>query len=449
MRIFILNPLISRKSIMNKRQRQPLSLAIIASLLIEDGHDVFLFDANAIGCGGQETLKKIESFFPEVLICTTSPVDRWECPHADIGDIFKVINSAQAKRKVLIGVHGTVSPQWIFTKCQVDFVARGEPEFIVKNLIKALAENKSIEEINGLSWRRDGKVYHNESAGRIENLDSLPMPAYHLLPMEKYGISGFDKPFSIMLTSRGCPYSCSFCLKAMAEGKYIAQSPERVIQEIKYLIKNFKVKSIYFQDWEFLILPERVKKIAELILENQLNFTWGCNSRADDIIKNQDLIALIKQAGCRTINLGLESASNKILKNINKNITQAQLKESINILKANGLSAGLYVLLNCPGEDKATIRETVDFINQNQLKVKYFTPAVPYLGTKLFKQLQDQFPEKKFDWDNIENYAGRVAVAMGPFWARLYLRHYKYQKKYGPVYFLKPKFFIDFLAKKL
>lgn len=431
--VFILIPNFNseKKSTMNVRTRQPLSEAIIASILRTEGYAIKLVDANVLNSSDEEILRVISDFQPDVLIVTTTPIDRWECPNSHIDNIFGLIDVANANNKVVIGSHGTTLPQWVFDNCKTDFIIRGEPELAVAKLIGFLAgdENIKLSEISGLSYRLDGKILNNSSQ-RIVDLDCLPLPAYDLLPMERYASNDFEQPFSIVLTSRGCPFSCIFCLKAMASGVYIVRSIPKVIEEIEYLIKTFNIKSIYFQDWEFFIDSRRVEEICRAILDMGLKFSWGANARATDIIRNKELMPLIKKAGCVSINMGLESASDKVLVKINKQISKAEMQQAIEILQKNEIIGGLYMLLNAPGEDCRTIRETQDFIEKNKLRVRPFLAPVPYPGTELFNELKKKFPLRQIDWDNAEDYAGTLQVAMNPKAALLYLRGYKYLRKF-------------------
>jgi len=442
MKIFILNPNfnLEKKSLMNVRIRQPLSLAIIAAILRQLNHEIKFLDANVLNLPESKIIKNIKKYEPEILILTSTPVDRWECPNSYIDHVFKIINQLDLKYKILIGSHGTVQPEWIFKNCNIDFIIRGEPELVVKNLIQTITQDRNFKSILGLSWRQGNKIIHNPSAERITNLNELPLPAYDLLPMYRYCSPGFRQPFSIMFTSRGCPFNCTFCLKAMLPERHITQLPESIIKEIEHLINNFNIRSIYFQDWEFLIEPKRVAKICQLIIDKDLIFDWGCNARADDIVRNQELISLMKKSGCIKINIGLESGSDEILNNINKKLNQQDLQNAIDILKQNNIEFGHYVLLNCPGENRETIQKTIDFIIKNNLKVKKFNLVIPYPGTQLFGELKQIYPNKNFNWANIESYAGRIKTEINPHKALFYLRHYKFQKQYGKLYFLNPKF---------
>jgi len=451
-KIFLLVPNFraEKKSIMSVRARQPLSEVIIASILREAGYEIRFLDANVLNYYDEKILQAISDFHPDVLIVTTAIIDRWECPNSHINNIFRLIDHAAAKYKVITGSHGTTMPQWVFESCQVDYVIRGEPELATKKIVDFLAGNFNggLSEIAGLSYRQDGAIINNLSE-RISDLDSLPMPAYDLLPMDKYSDGSYGQPFSIIMTSRGCPYECVFCLKAMMPGRYIVRSVDRVIEELEYLINNFQIKYIFFQDWEFFIDGHRVERICEAIIAKNLKFFWGANARATDIIKGEKLMPLVKQAGCIKINLGMESASNRVLTRVNKKITQTDLQQAIDIFKKSGIEGGYCVLLNAPGENRETIRETLGFIFKNNLSVKKFMPVIPYPGTALFELIKRNFPHRELNWNNVEKYAGLTETELSPFLSLLYLRNYKNQLRYGRWYWLKPIFWRQVVFKKI
>jgi len=426
MKIFILNPLIysKKKSIMNTRPRQPLSLAYIASLLLEKNYKVKLLDANILKYKADRVIKEIKEYKPDVLILTSTPVDRWECPNSHIDSVFEVINKAKIEATILTGSHGSLAPDWIFKKCNVKYIVRNEPEMIVSNLVQAI-EKKDVEKVNGVSYRINDKIVHNRDASRIDDLDDLPLPAYDLLPMDKYKYGFFDlaQPFSIMLTSRGCPFNCIFCLKTMSEGDQKIRSPENVVEEIEYLINNFKIKSIFFQDWEFTIDKKRVEEICDLILKKDLKFSWGCNARANDL--DDKLVKKMRQAGCKRINIGFESGAQEILDKSGKNIKIEDIENAVKICRNNDINIGMYAILNLPGENFKTIRKTIKFLKKNNIFSMTPNLVIPYFSTPLFKKLKSK-KNKDFNWDNIEKYAGRIEVKHNPKIARLY---YKIMKR--------------------
>ncbi|MFH2013608.1 MAG: radical SAM protein [Patescibacteria group bacterium] len=444
MKIFILNPfLFTGKLSRLSRKRQPLSLVYIASLL-RNNHKIKLLDANALNLSLEDTIKEIKKFNPEVLILTSTPIDRWEVPsHAHIkflvNNLVKMINSLKIPYIILTGSHGSVMPEWLLKKTRVNFIVRNEPELTVLNLIDNI---KDFSKVKGISFLKNGKVINNPDAERNKNLDKLPFPAYDLLPMDKYSYTYPDipKPFSIIMSSRGCPFKCIYCLKTMMKDLYIIRGPENVIDEIKHLINDFNVKGIYFQDWEFMINRDRVDKICDLMVKNKLDIKWGCNARVTDI--DDEIIRKMKKAGCVRINIGFETGSQKLLDISKKMIKMSDTKEAIDICKKYNINIGIYSILNLPGETRKTIAETEKFLADNDLETMCSPNLpLPYFETEMYEMLKKQ-EGKDFDWENLEKYAGKVDVSQSPWLAKIYRWHYKYKYNCGRFYFLKPKFFL-------
>lgn len=445
MKIFILNPALFTDGLHSiSRKRQPLSLAYIASLLRGDNEIKFL-DANVEDISLEESLGRIKEFNPEILILTSTPIDRWEVPsHSHIklliDNIVKTVNSLNIPNIILLGAHGTIMPEKILRKTKANFVVRSEPEITTLNLVNAIKNKTSFSEINGISYLKDDKFINNPDACRNDDLDSLPFPAYDLLPMEKYAytFSDIPKPFSLMMSSRGCPFSCTYCLKAMLPKKYIVRSSENVIEEIKYLIEKFGIKGIYFQDWEFCINAKRVEEICNLILKNNLKFTWGCNARAPDI--NEELVKKMKSAGCVRINIGFETGSQKVLDLANKRTTLQDFKNAMEICRQHDIHVGIYAILNLPGEDRKTIAETEKFLADNNLQtLSAPNLPIPYIGTALYDQLTEQ-EGKEIPWEDLEQYAGKVNVKQPAWLAKAYRWHYKHKYTLGNFYFFNPVF---------
>lgn len=450
MKIFILNPcLFTGKLGRLSRKRQPLELAYMASLL-RSNYELKLLDANALNLSLEETIGIIKEFNPEILILTSTPIDRWEVPsHAHIkllmGNLVEIINSVNIPHTIITGSHGSVMPEWILKNSQVNFVVRGEPELTTIELVKVISTSGDISGVKGVSYLKDEEVINNPDAPRNSNLDELPFPSYDLLPMDKYRytFSDIPTPFALMMSSRGCPFNCIYCLKVMMKDLYITRSPENVVSEMKYLANKFNIKGIYFQDWEFLIDKNRVSKICDLIKENNLSIQWGCNARGSDI--NEEIVSKMKDASCVRINIGFETASQKILDLAKKQIKLSEVKNAINVCKKLGINIGIYSILNLPGETRETIKETEKFLVDNDIKVMCAASLpIPYFKTGLYEMLKEQ-EGHDFNWDTLEQYAGKVGVAQPPWLAKIYRFHYKYKYVVGTYYFLMPKFYLQFI----
>lgn len=446
-RVLIVNPNLysSRATVMKGRHRPPLDLAYIAALLRRD-FEVWLVDARVENMDVRQMFAEVAAYSPEVLITTTTPVDRWECPQSYLESFFTWLDDvARLPVKptiVVTGTHGTTQPDWLLRRCPpIDFLVRGEPERTCAALVRALSTGGHPSAIAGVSYRQGEKVRHNIAAGRILDLDALPLPAYDLLPMEKYRYTFGDipSPFSIVLATRGCPHRCTYCCRAMMDNAYVTRKPQNVYDEMKHLRERFGVRGIFFQDWEFTINKFFVNELMDLLLAKPLDITWGCNARANDF-HQPEMFAKMQRAGLVRVNIGFESGSPEVLEAVNKKITVDDLARAIAETRRLKLHLGMYALLNAPGETAKTIRETMAFLKRQGVTSMNFNLVVPYFGTAVHQQLREQLgPQaaERLTWDNIEEYAGRTRTQLPPFAARLYQRHTKLRLRFGAWYWLR------------
>ena len=415
-------------SLGNSRKNQPLDLALIAAMLKKDKFSVQIQDANLLRISHQEIANQIASSKPKMVILNTASIDRWECPMPTVKE--PAILSTLIKEKspnitiVAVGPHGTVTPNWLLEHCpNIDIAVRGEPEITVNELAKNFPLTpEKLNKILGISYRAKDEVINNPDRPYLENLDLLPIPAYDLLPMDSYGpmsdhyngsrFEGETMPFSIMVTSRGCPGRCTFCLRKMFQDKktFRSRSPQKIVEEISLLVNNFGIKAIYFQDLSFCTDSKRVIEICELIFKNNLKFSWGCEARFDHI--SLPMLSKMKEAGCTFINFGLESGSEKVLNLCQKNIPMEVIVQAIAYCQKVGISAGCFKLLGLPGEDKESFIETLEFMVKNKIEIPYPFPAnkpLPYPGTDLHQQAEAEFKRSIF-WEEAPEFAGKVGT---------------------------------------
>jgi len=410
-------------SLGNSRKNQPLDLALIAAVLEEQKLKVRIIDANLLQISHQRIAHEIAQNKPRLVIINTASIDRWECPLPTIKQpqllAAALKNTYPKALLIVIGPHGTVSPEWVLTKCpDIDILVRGEPEMTIKDI----AANIPLKKILGISYRLKGKFVHNPDRPYLIDLDLLPIPAYHLLPMKLYGplsdhfngenLTGATHPFSILLTSRGCPGLCTFCFKKMYQQKktFRSRSSEKVIEEIEMLAKKFGVKAIYIQDLNFCIDKQRVINICNLIITKNIKISWGCEARFDNI--TLPLAQTMAKAGCAFINFGLESGSQNIINLCRKNIPIPVAEKAIADCQKVGIAVGVFKLLGLPGETRQTFIETLEFMVRNKLPISYPFPInlpTPYPGTELHRQAESQF-KTKISWEDAPKYAGRVGT---------------------------------------
>lgn len=355
----------------------PLGVAYMAAVLLEEDHIVKVIDAPAEKIGVEEIKKRVKKFSPDfVAISAVTPMIKsaMECAIA-----VKKVSDAKI---IFGGVHPSLVPSEILALKQVDFVVRGEGEMTMKELV----EGKLISSINGLSYKKGKKITHNRERVLLEDLDKLPFPARDLFPLERYRQHlGEYKSFITMMTSRGCPFKCAYCINstnAMFGKRYRAMSAERVVEEIKYILDIYQPKEIDFYDDNFTFNQKRVEKICDLIIKNKLKFKWKCSSRSEFV--SEGLLKKMKKAGCYIIAYGAESGDEKILNRINRTQTLESVRKAFKLTKKAGIKTLAYFMIGLPGETKKTLEKTLQFAIELDPDYAQFAIITPFPGTKLY-----------------------------------------------------------------
>ncbi|MEK6790101.1 MAG: radical SAM protein [Deltaproteobacteria bacterium] len=302
----------------------------------------------------------------------------------------------QAGKKVFMGgPHVTFLPDEALEVC--DYVMRGETDDHIVDVVKAIERGEGFETIPGLSYRgRDGEVRHNGTAPFCKNLDVLPCPDFKLIGgLEKKGLKHLS--ITPVMTSRGCPYDCSFCsVTGMFGQKYRFRSKERVIEELE----NNRASGgdwVFFYDDNFCSDKKRTKELLRTMIEKRLTPPWTAQVRVE-IAKDQELLELMHRSGCHTVYIGLESVNPLTLKAYNKKQTVEDITNCIRVLHKNRIRIhGMFVL---GGDDDTvdTIHETVQFAKKNDLESVQFLILTPLPGTKCFSDLESQGRIISKDW---------------------------------------------------
>lgn len=289
---------------------------------------------------------------------------------------------------VMGGVHPSVMPEETLANKAVDVVVRDEGEITMLDLVSG----KDYKDIPGLSYRIKEEIKHNVDRQLIENLDDIPAPAYHLLPMQKYyPATGSYKrlPAMSIFATRGCPGRCIFCHRTFY-GKVRKRSAENIIDEIMLLQKNYNIREISFYDDTFTLFKAEVNRFSQLLLEKNIDITWSCFTRADYIDK--ELLEVMKKAGCHLVLFGVESASEDILIRIKKNISLEKVKEAVKAAREIGVETRASFMFGNPGETEATVKKTIKFAVELDPDEVQFNIATAYPGTELY------------DWAKQNNY---------------------------------------------
>mgnify|MGYP002725443639 CR=1 FL=1 len=299
--------------------------------------------------------------------------------------------------KVIIGgVHPTFLPKETLSESNCDFVVLGEGELALLELIQ---KNFNHEGIVGVYSQKD---IHNEhtnfiKADRVKNLNDLPFPDWDQLdprsyPKAPHGAIVKNFPVAPVMTTRGCPYDCTFCASPEFFDRTTRfRSPENVLEEIELLVAKYGVKEIHFEDDNLTIKRKHVESICELLIERNVNISWACPNgiRADKV--DEPLIALMHKSGCYYFAYGIESADNHILSNIKKLESIETVENSINLAAKAGISCQGFFILGLPGETEETIAKTIDFAKNSKLARAQFLILDVLPGSELWDNLEGEF----------------------------------------------------------
>jgi radical SAM superfamily enzyme YgiQ (UPF0313 family) len=384
MRIMLFNTLF--EDIYGYERMFPLGLGYLAAVLIQKGYLVSLIEPQLdnISKSELETLVLKES--PDIVgITAVTPT------FPEAVKIAKVIKNINKRIKIVIGgVHASCLPEQILNEYpEFDFVVIGEGEYTVVELCDQLMQGgNNWGDIKGLCYRENGNVMRTNHRAYIKDMDSIPMPARDLVDLNKYRLPlhiDNGKMSASMITSRGCPARCTFCSSKITMGNaFRFHSPDYVVKEIEYLISRYRIEHIQFVDDTFTVSSERVKKICEDIIRRNIRFEWHCFARVETV--SEDLLSLMKKAGCSSILFGIESGDKSVLKNIKKGINLEKAKEVHNICREIGINILSSFIIGNPGETTQTINKTIDFAKELKPTFAMFYRLVPYPGSQVYEK---------------------------------------------------------------
>jgi anaerobic magnesium-protoporphyrin IX monomethyl ester cyclase len=412
MRVCLINPPRIQPKVWGKPNVfPPIVMATVAAVL-EKKHAVSIIDAPTegwenleeldeskyrVGLSAETIVKRITDFKPD-MVAIEIPFSGWSKTSFEVVSIAKKIN--RGITVVLFGLHPSSRPEACLENADVNFVVIGEPENTVSELVEALEGGKhDFKGIAGLGFRENGKVVLNANRGIIENLDSLPFPARHLLPMDVYAqavkqnpLRGeIHKPYTIVITSRGCPYNCVFCSNSIVWGKqWRPRSPKNVVDELQEIIKTFGIEQVDFSDDNMTLDRQRMVEICDLIVQRHLLFEWFTPNgiRADSL--DEALLRKMKAAGCKKIRIAPESGVQRIVNDvIKKNQDLKNVEQAVALCKKVGINVGCFFVIGLIGETKADIEKTIEFaykLKRLGADTFIFSIAMPLYGTAFYEQ---------------------------------------------------------------
>lgn len=275
----------------------------------------------------------------------------------------------------------------------LDFAIRGEPELTFRELVELLLgatgedPGDAFQRVSGLVWRRGREIVINPDRPFITDLDSLPIPRHELLPLQSYRVPLLHGPYTFVVTSRGCPGGCTFCIKHVSYQRSVRlRSPENIQREL-WALHWLGVHNVNFYADLFTVSREQVMGLCDLLIREGPKVRWMCNSRVDFV--DQEMLRRMGQAGCWYIAWGIESGSREILKGVRKGIDPAQAQRALRWAKEAGINNWGYFIVGLPGETEETLGHTIAFAKSLPLDLALFHIAAPYPGTPFFYQVME------------------------------------------------------------
>jgi len=362
----------------------PLGLAYIASVLKENNYDVEILDKNV-------DIKPVNySDYSVVGISSLTPT----YPEA-----LKIAKDAKMSgaTTVMGGYHATFLDEDVLNTGLIDYVVRGEGEYVFRDLVKHINKKKPIEGINGISYKSNGKIIRTPNALPPNPIDNLPFPARELLKLDKYHTHLNEMPMTTMITSRGCPFNCFFCSSSLFAGRrWRARSPESVVDEIEQLKYDYGYNAVDFMDDNFTLDSARTIAISEEIIKRKLDISWWALSRADIIVRNEDMVKKMAESGAYMIFIGMESPDDTILKFYHKKEGKEIFVKAVKLLKKYGIRVWASFMFGAVSETKKMINKTISFARKLKADAAQFSILTPYPGTALYDFVKDRIFIK--DW---------------------------------------------------
>lgn len=395
--------------------RPSLGIGYIASYLESHGIHVKIFDANYHGWTSQQTVDCVAAYEPDI-IGLTSMTHEICMAHTIAASLRARLPDVPT---VIGGCHVTALPQETLVEFPgFTYGIYGEGEKTMLDLVQAAQKGADDElgKINGLVYRRSDAVIVNPARDRLTDaeLENLPYPAFHQYYADTQKLTGNDD-YYVMISSRGCPYNCAFCMQVL--GRQVRRrSAESVVREMEYAIDHYGAHTIYFLDEILLFNDQLTFDTLNLMIQRNIpnRIRWRGLTRVN--LVNEKLIGKAREAGCFSLEIGIESGSNEILKHINKRITVEQAEEAVRIIKSSGISVEANFILGHPHETPATIKATIDLaarLNPNTIAIGVMTP---YPGTKIYEMAQHGEGGYRLlsrDWSKYDKYGGKALELEG------------------------------------
>jgi radical SAM superfamily enzyme YgiQ (UPF0313 family) len=414
MRVFLLNPppdgginLVREGRCMQRTSTwtavwSPITLATCAAILRQEGFEVALTDGSVEATDGAAVKNFMAEWQPSLVVINTAT----SSIEYDLSVAAMVKEACPQAKTMALGIHPSALPDNCFELSgSIDMLSRGEPEYTVRDAALAMRSDTGLQNVQGLSYRQNGEVFHNSPRPFIEDLDALPYPAWDLIDTGLYRMPVTGKRFLLVGTARGCPYGCKYCTNKVYYGAKVRQrSPGRIADEIEWAIREYGVRDFLFWSESFTNDQQNAIDTAREISRRGLDVSWVCNSRVDTV--SDELLGAIKQAGCWMIGFGIECGNQEILDTMKKGTTLDQAMQAVKMAHKAGLEVTGHLVLGLPGETEQTMKQTYNFAKSLKLDYAQFYCAVAFPGSRLYEECREAGYFNTNEWSMFEqNYS--------------------------------------------
>jgi len=449
-----------------------VSLAQMAALL-HPMYTLKIIDANAERMGWSAFTRLLDRYQPKYYLTQlTAPT-----LENDMYGVF--LAKERGAITIAFGTHITPIPRETMRPYPcLDFGLIGEPDLTIRDLLDhlegkidqrpaeiatifekdssyrpSLKEDGSVDlqGIQGLAWRKGDEIVLNEPRPFVKNLDDLPIPLHHLLPLQTYRMPMIKGPFTFILTSRGCPAGCTYCIKHVSyQYSTRLRSPELIMKEL-WQLKELGINNIHMYSDLFTVNRDQVMELCQRMIDEKINLSWMSNSRVDYV--DEEMLRMMKKAGNWLISWGIESGNEQVLKNAHKGTDLAKAERALNWAHQAGIKNWGYFIIGLPGETEETIKQTIKFAKKMPLDIALFHVAAPYPGTPFFFEVVEngwfrpgtRWEHVDMDKDTVLDYPNLSAERL-LYWQKRAFREWAFRP--GPMFTYLKMLFSDWSTVK-
>jgi radical SAM superfamily enzyme YgiQ (UPF0313 family) len=435
-----------------------VSLAQMAAILVPD-YTVHIIDAIGERMDWATFTKMLDKYQPKYYLTQVT------APTLENDMYGAFMARARGAKTIAFGTHVTPIPrETLRAYPALDYVLFGEPDLTIRDLLDhlekkvdqrspemvrifekqmgyqtAITEDGRVDmsRISGLAWRHGDDIFVNMPRPFVSDLNDLPIPLHHLLPLQSYRMPMMKGPFTFIVTSRGCPAGCTYCIKHVSYQYSVrVRSPEKIVEEL-WVLKKLGINNIHMYADLFTVNREQVVSLCKLIIEQGLKIKWTCNSRVDFV--DEEMLQLMGKAGCWFMSWGIESGNEQILSHARKGAKPEQARQALVWSKKAGINNWGYFIIGLPGETEQTIRQTIEFAKGLPLDIALFHIAAPYPGTPFFFEVVKEnwfrpgtrWEQVDMDKETVLDYPDLPAERL-MYWQRRAFREWAFRP--GPIF---------------